>query len=281
MYDARMWTALKITITLVVCYVAIVIWVYASQRKMLFHPSHFDAGSPTDVGLAYEDVRMKTSLGTRIQGWWLPHEKPRFTLLFSHGNAGNITHRIQSLRIFHDLGLSVMVYDYSGYGQSDGEPSEEATQADAQAAWDWLVNEQHIPADQIVLFGRSLGGAVTARLAADLASNGVTPAGIIMESTFSSVPDMGAYMYPWLPVRQLAKYKYDSVAALTSVTAPALFAHSGDDEIVPFALGDRLYLSYGSHKQFMEMRGDHNSGYMEMGPEYPAGLDQFLKALKE
>ena len=117
-------------------------------------------GNSSRRRLAFEDVRLTNGLGTPIHAWWLPHDRPRFTLLFSHGNGGNMAHRLESLRIFHDLGLSVLIYDYSGYGQSQGVPGEKATHADARAAWDWLVHERDIDPGSIILFGRSLGGGV-------------------------------------------------------------------------------------------------------------------------
>lgn len=281
MYGVRMVTAFKVLVAALACYAAIIVWVYASQRRMLYCPSSHEVGTPADDGMAYEDLRLPTASGGSIHAWYVPCDNARFTLLFSHGNAGNITHRLASLRIFHDLGLSVLVYDYSGYGRSDGETSEEATRTDARAAWDWLVREQRVQPESIILFGRSLGGAVTARLAADLVSDSTFPAALILESTFTSVPDMGAYIYPWLPVRLLSKYRYDSEQALTGLTLPILFAHSPDDDIVPYALGRRLHNGYGGPKQFLEMRGGHNSGYVSMESAYPAALDQFLRSLEE
>lgn len=275
-----MWTLLKIIAIAALCYGAIVVWMFLSQRKMLFFPRDEHAATPAEIGLDHEDIWLTNKLGTRIHGWWLPHENPRFTVLFAHGNGGNISHRLETFRILHTLGLSTFIYDYTGYGLSDGEPSEQGMEADALAAWEWLVKEKGIPPEEIVLFGRSLGGAVTARLAADISTNGNSPAGIILESTFTSVPDMGAYIYPWLPVRQLARYSYDSVDALSSVNLPALFAHSQDDEIVPYSIGLRLYESYQGPKTFFELSNDHNSGYLAMEQEYPDGLNQFLRKLE-
>lgn len=281
MYTPCMWTTLKLIGVIALCYAAITAWVYFSQRKLLYFPTRTVVATPAEIGLEFKDVWLTNSLGTRIHGWWLPCDNVRFTVLFSHGNGGNVSHRLETFRILHGLGLSVMIYDYSGYGQSYGEPSEEATRADVRAAWDWLVQEQGISPESIILFGRSLGGAVTAGLAADLAVDRVSPAGLIMESSFTSVPDMGAYIYPWLPVRQLASYQYNSVVDLADVGLPALFAHSRDDEIVPYALGIELYESYQGPKSFMELRGDHNGGYMLMGRDYPEGLGRFLKALEQ
>ncbi|QJB58366.1 alpha/beta hydrolase [Pseudodesulfovibrio sp. zrk46] len=273
-------TAIKIIGAACLCYVAVAAWVYFNQRKMLFVPRKELVATPADIGLTYEEVNLKNGLGQRIHAWWLPHENPRFTVLFCHGNAGNISHRLETFRIFHQLGLSVLIHDYSGYGQSEGSPSEKATRADTWAAWEWLTEEKGIDPATVVLFGRSLGGAVAAELVSELTREGVTPAGAIFESTFTSVPDMGAYMYPWLPVRQLARYRYNSAAVLQQVNIPALFAHSQEDEIVPYAIGAKLYESYPGPKSFLELRGDHNIGYLEMGEDYVNGLDRYLRELE-
>lgn len=275
-----MWTFLKIAGAVAGGYAAVAGWLYFSQRKMVYFPRAELVGVPSEIGLAYDDVRLTNRLGTSIHGWWLPRDKARLTVLFCHGNGGNVSHRLETLRIFHGLGVSAFIFDYSGYGLSDGEPSEAGTRGDARAAWDWLVREQGIAPGSIVLFGRSLGGAVAAELARELSGEGVRPAGIVLESTFTSVPDMGAYMYPWLPVRHLARYSYDSAGALAGLDLPGLFLHSPDDEIVPYALGRRLYQGYDGPKTFEELKGDHNGGYLLTGPTYVDALDRFLTGLE-
>lgn len=279
MYKRSMWTIAKFFFAGVVCYLMVAVWLFFSQKRLLFFPRTEHVASPNDIGLEYEDVNLTNRLGTKIHGWWLPNENGRLVILFAHGNGGNVSHRLETFRILHDMGHSTFMYDYSGYGQSQGEPSEQGMYADARAAWDWLVEERHIPSQQIILFGRSLGGAVTARLANELKQEGVRPAGIVLESTFSSVPDMGAYMYPWLPVRQLASYSFNSVEAMSEIDLPALFAHSEEDEVVPYAIGRRLYESYSGSKSFMPLIGDHNTGYLTMDAAYPEGLSRFLDGL--
>ncbi len=272
---------MKITGIVAACYIVFGAWVHFTQRKRLYAPRRDLVATPTDIGLTYEDVWLTNNNNTQIHGWWIPHEQPRFTVLFSHGNAGNISHRLETFRILHRLGLSIFIYDYSGYGQSDGSPSEQATRSDIMAAWDWLTQKKEIAPASIILFGRSLGGAVSAVLAGQLAKDGVAPAGAIFESTFSSIPDMGAHMYPWLPVRSLARYQYNSVSALHNVHFPALFAHSQNDDIIPYAIGSKLYESYNGTKSFLELSGNHNYGYLEMGESYLNGLDHYLHQLEK
>ncbi len=275
-----MWTLLKIASLLTLGYVLVAAWVYGSQRRMLYHPSRALTATPSDIDLKYTVVHLTNRLGTDVHGWWLPCDGARLTLLFCHGNGGNISHRLESLRLFHALGLSVLIFDYSGYGLSGGRPSEEATRADARAAWDWLTGKAGAKPQSVVLFGRSLGGAVAAGLAGELAREGVEPAGIILESTFTSVPDMGAYLYPWLPVRRLVKDRYNATSDLAGLRLPALFGHSPDDDVVPYALGRSLYEVYSGPKTFQTMRGGHNGGYLDMGQAYSDGLDRFLSTLE-
>lgn len=276
-----MWTFLKFLGAAAILYAAIVALMFFTQRRLLYFPTAGLVADPSQAGLPHEDIRLTTDSGTRIHGWWLPHPEPRFTLLFFHGNGGNISHRLDSLRIFHDLGLSVLIIDYSGYGQSEGSPSETALMADAHAAWKWLIREQEIAPERIILFGRSLGGGVAAGLAGELAAQDIHPGGLILESTFTSVPDMGARLYPWLPVRLLARDRFDSVRALTEVTVHGLFLHSPNDEIVPFELGRNLYDSYGGPKTFAELTGDHNGGFLLTGDTYIQTLDAYLSNLRD
>ena len=279
LYGRAMWTAVKIAVLVAAGYVTVLAWVYASQRRLLYHPTAEIESTPGVVGLGYEDVWLENRLGSRLHGWWVPCDGARLTVLFCHGNGGNVSHRVESLRLFHGLGVSTLVFDYSGYGQSDGSPSETATRADARAAWDWLVREAGVTPERVILFGRSLGGAVAAGLAAELAAEGVQPAGLVMESTFTSVGDMGASIYPWLPVRRLVRDRYDSRDTLEGLQLPVLFGHSPDDDVVPFALGRALYESYGGPKTFLPMRGDHNRGYAAMGAAYTEPLDRFFKSV--
>ncbi|MUM76561.1 alpha/beta fold hydrolase [Pseudodesulfovibrio sp. F-1] len=271
---------LKIASVLAIAYLCLAAWVYLTQRRLLYFPIRSVVATPSDAGLAFEDVWLVNGLGTELHGWWLPHPQARFTLLFCHGNGGNVSHRLESLRIFHGLGLSVLLFDYSGYGRSGGQPSETATRADARAAWDWLL-ERGIQPGEILLFGRSLGGAVAAGLAAEVVPEGAVPAGLVLESTFTSVPDMGARLYPWLPVRLLARDRYDAAAAIAGLGMPILFIHAPDDEIVPYALGRALFDAYQGPKSFLALRGGHNDGFLLAGRHYVDGLARFLEGLPE
>ena len=192
---------------------------YVMQPAMVFLPSRKLAATPDQWGLEYEDVWLQTEDGVRLHGWYLPRAGARRVLLFFHGNAGNISHRQATLEIFHRLGLSVLILDYRGYGRSEGRPSERGLYRDARAAWDHLVDGRGVAPSDIVLFGRSLGGAVAAELASQ-----VQPRALILESTFSSARDLAREIYPllsWLIVR---RFEFDTVARLAAGAVPGVGA---------------------------------------------------------
>lgn len=257
-------------------YVALLLAMYFGQSGLLYLPdvpSRALLASPRDIGLAHEDVHLETADGVRLHGWYLPASEARGTLLFLHGNAGNISHRLDSLRIFHDLGLAVLIIDYRGYGQSEGRPSEAGLHEDALTAWRHLVETRQVPPERIVLFGRSLGASLAAWLAAREAAGA-----LILESAFISVPELAAELYWWLPARWLVHLRHDTLAHVAAARAPVLVAHSPDDEIIPYRHGRALYDAAPAPKRFLELRGDHNSGFLRSGAAYRRGLDEFLDA---
>lgn len=263
----------SVVLAVVVGYLLLTGWVYLSQDSMVYHPLSDLAGSPADIRLDFEDVWVTTRDGVRIHGWFVPASSTsRRVVLFCHGNAGNISHRLDSLKIFHDLGLSVLIFDYRGFGLSQGRPSEAGTYLDAEAAWEHLVATRGFLPEEIIVFGRSLGGAVASHVAAEK-----TVAALILESTFTSLPDLGASFYPYLPVRLIAKHRYDNLAHLQKVRCPVLVVHSPEDEMIPFAHGKALYAAAPEPKSFLEISGGHNHGFMTSGKAYVQGLRSFLE----
>jgi fermentation-respiration switch protein FrsA (DUF1100 family) len=248
-----------------------IVFLYAWQSRLVYYPSAELRASPADAGLAYEDLLLSTEDGERLHGWYVPHPRPRGTLLFLHGNAGNIGDRLESVSIFHRLGLDVAIIDYRGYGRSSGSPSERGTALDAEAAWHYLRARRGMPARRIVVFGRSLGGAVAVRLAVSH-----PPAALIVESTFTSLADMASEIYPFLPVRWLLRFEYDSLERIAALRCPLMVIHSVEDDLVPFEQGRRLYAAAPVPKRFLELRGDHNSGFFLAGPRYGLAVDEFL-----
>lgn len=270
-------TLLSLLTVLALGYAVLLVAVYVMQPRLLYLPrlAGMPAGeTPRAIGLAYEEVWIDTADGVRLHAWYVPADPARGTLLFFHGNAGHIGHRLESIAQFHSLGLNVLIVDYRGYGESEGAPTEAGTYADAAAAWDYLMETRGIAADRIVLFGRSLGAAVAARLA-----TGVTPAGLIIESAFTSVPDVAAKYYWYLPVRLLSRFQYDTRAALAEVACPLLVIHSRHDEIIPFEHGEALYAAGREPKTFLEITGGHNDGFFLSNDRYLGGIDKFLASV--
>ena len=262
-----LWVILRITL---LAWFGFAIVIYAFQSRLIYARNRDLVATPEQVGLSYQDVTLTTSDGVNIHGWYLPHPKPRATLLFFHGNAGNISHRLESLQIFHRLGLSVLIIDYRGYGLSEGKPDEQGTYRDAEAAWDWLVDTQHIPADKIIIFGRSLGGGIAAWLAARH-----DPGAVILESTFTSIPDMAAALYPYLP-RWLSRFSYANIEQVPSIDSPIWLGHSREDELIPYIQGERLFAAANHPKRFFEMNGSHSHGFLITGEPYHESLAEFL-----
>lgn len=258
----------------VLAYTFLLIFLYFYQERMLFLPnipSRLVERSPSAVGLDYEPVDLVTSDKIHLDGWFIPASENRGVILFCHGNAGNISHRFDSLLLFHRMGYSVLIFDYHGYGRSQGSPSEAGTYRDVEAAWEYLIRERSISPSRIILFGRSLGAAVAVHQAV------VHPPGaLIVESTFTSVPDRAAELYPFLPVRWLSRLDYNVKEQLQKVACPVLVVHSRDDEIIPFSHGRALYAAASEPKQFLEIGGGHNDGFILAGQTYTQELDRFL-----
>lgn len=272
-------TVTKIVLSLAIIYALVVALMWAFQERLLYLPNagREHVATPADRGLAWEAVTLTTEDDVALDAWWVPAPEPRASLLFFHGNAGNISHRLESIAQFHRLGLSVLIVDYRGYGRSEGRPSEAGTALDARAAWQWLRDAGN-ETNEIVVFGRSLGAAVAAELAASLEEQQATPAAVILESPFRSVPALAQYLYPFLPVRWLARIDYPVETYVTQISAPLLVIHSHDDEIIPFAQGEAVYRAAQQPKQLLEIQGGHNTGFLDSEPAYSEGIDAFLCA---
>lgn len=250
---------------------------YLRQESLLFLPqipsrSHW--ATPEAVGLEYETVSLSTADGERLDAWFVSSRRQRLVMLFFHGNAGNISHRLDSLRLFHELGMSVLIIDYRGYGKSTGQPGEAGTYQDALAAWQWLTGERGVEPRDVMLFGRSLGGSVAAWLATR-----VEPAALIVEAAFRSVPALGADLYPWLPVRTLSRLEYDTEAYLRDVSCPVLVIHGTGDEIVPLSHARALQRAAPAGTALLELDGGHNDAFLLDRERYVDGLEAFLGKL--
>jgi pimeloyl-ACP methyl ester carboxylesterase len=282
------WRLARIMLLLVV---GLIIFVMAFEDKFIYFPSKYPDGfwevddlpaREGEVIPRVEDCSFVTNDGVRLHGWYCtPHRKvsgqlepvpAEMVLLWFHGNAGNITYRFDMIRAMVAPPVRVFIIDYRGYGKSEGTPTEHGLYLDARAAWDYLVNERRVAPDRIVIFGKSLGGVP----AIDLASQ-VDPAGLIVQSSFTSAGDMAAAVLPFLP-RVFLHTKMDSASKIDRVRCRKLFIHSRADEVVPFELGRRLFEAAPEPKEFYEVKGAlHNSTYIVGGKPYFDVLRRFIE----
>ena len=268
-----MQTAWKITRAVLVPYLVVLLLLMIFEESLIFLPAKYPVGN-WEPDLPVEDADFLAADGTRLHGWYLHQENPRAVILHAHGNAGNLTHRIDVMHRLHEqLAASVMMFDYRGYGRSEGSPNEQGILQDTRAARDWLVRRAGVQPTGIVLMGRSLGGAVMVDLAAKDGARG-----LVLESTFTSVPDVAAFHYPWAPVRWLIRTQLDSLTKIARYHGPLLMSHGQADEIVPFELGKRLFDSAPTTNK--KMLTIHRHGHNHPQPDwYYDELDAFFDQL--
>jgi fermentation-respiration switch protein FrsA (DUF1100 family) len=241
------------------------------ENRFVYHPTSAaqDWQKPPDSRI--QDIEFHTADGTRIHAWWYPVPEAQGALLYCHGNAGNLSHRGGSVvGLGQALHSSVLIFDYPGYGRSDGSPSEKGCYAAADAAYDWLVQTAKAAPEKILLYGGSLGGGV----AVELASRRPHRA-LVLLKTFTSLPDVGQSMFPWLPVRWLMRNRFDNLAKLSKCKQPVFIAHGTADRLVPFTQGERLYAAANEPKYFFRIEdADHND---PAPAEMIVALKQFLE----
>lgn len=267
-------TAIWLIFSIAAIYLMLGAFLYVFQSTLLFFPTRTLIAHPGDIGLEYEDVFLETTDGERLHGWYIPRNDSRGTLLFFHGNAGNISGRLESIRQFHEMQLNVFIIDYRGYGQSTGRPTEQGLYNDALAAYTWLTDERGIPADSLVVFGRSLGGSVAAWLASEK-----PVAALILESAFTSVPDVAMTIYPVYPVKWMARFELPTLDYVKKYDGPLLVAHSPHDDIISYRFGREIYDAASEPKQFLEMLGGHNNGFYVTGLAYGEGYREFFDSI--
>jgi fermentation-respiration switch protein FrsA (DUF1100 family) len=262
----------------VLLFVAVVVALYAlvclavavAQSRLVYYPGPAPNETPRDHALEYDDVSLRTRDGETIHAWLVHATAPRGMVILCHGNAGNIAARIERASKLVEIGFDVLLFDYRGYGGSSGKPTEEGTYVDAETAWEH-ARSRGVPPEHIVAFGESLGGAVAIELARRRKVGAV-----IVEDTFTSLADMGAKFYPWLPVRWLLRIRYDSLAKVAGLNAPLLVIHSRDDELVPFEHGERLFHAAREPKKLLVTRGSHNAGGFVGAPDWVRAVGAFL-----
>ena len=222
------------------------------EHVAVFFPGQEVSIVPLHMGMPYEDLYLKTSDGVRINAWFLKNPKARSTLIFAHGNAGTMSDRLLKVKFFYDLGLNVLVFDYRGYGKSQGKPTENGVYLDAQTAYDYLKDRNDIDMNAVIAYGASLGGIV----AVDLASKRPVSV-LIVDSSITSASEAAQVFYPYLPTIFMS-IKFDSIGKVAKLIMPKLFIHSPDDRTVPFQMGRRLFNAAREPKEFLVSSGGHN-----------------------
>jgi len=262
---------MKIILYLIVICVLFIVFVRYLERTSVFYPDRMLAATPQELGFPYEDVFIQTQDHVVIHGWLVKSSAAQSTLIFFHGNAGNIGDRLGKIDLFHKMGLNVLIVDYRGYGKSEGTPTEEGIYYDATAAYDYLAGRGDMTGQNFISYGASLGGAVAVDLAAKR-----TVSCLVVDSTFSSAADMAKRIYPFIP-SFFIQTKMDSIGKIKNISVPKLFIHSAEDQIVPFALGKKLFDAAPEPKEFIEISGDHNDGHFDDQVKIKNRMTAFLK----
>ena len=265
------WIALA---TILAVYAAVCVYIYMAQDRMFYFPTKDFAVNPVDYNLDFQDVFINVGQDETIHGWYFSqpqNQNAARTVLFCHGNGGNISHRLETVIFLLQRGVNVMMFDYRGYGRSSGRPTETNTYDDVKVAYDWLISEKSAKPSDIIIFGRSLGGAVAVELASK-----VSCGGLIVESSFDSAIEMAKGYFPFFPAGLLIKYRYDSISKISKVDCLKLFTHSPADDLIPFERGKKLFEAAPEPKTFYEISGGHNQRIYLDDPGYIKAIDNLL-----
>lgn len=268
------WACLRLARRVVVLYLLLVLGMMFLEKRLIYFPARWPQGDWSPLSVPREEAWFAAADGVKLHGWFVPHAQPKAVMLIASGNAGNVTVWRDELEWLHAHGVAAMVFDYRGYGRSQGEPDEPGLLADARAARAWLAERTGVSEQAIVLRGRSLGGGVMVDLAARDGARG-----LVLESTFTSLPDVAAQVYFWLPVRLLMRTRFDSLSKIGSYHGPLLQSHGDADEIVPWRQGRRLFDAAPGPKQWVTIRGGgHND---PPSPEFYEALEEFLQRVSD
>lgn len=287
---------------LAVAYGILALTLYYMQPKFVYTPIRQLPYTPAELGLDYEDVFFKTSDKQNLHGWFVPASSSQgtsrgaigstngtdaladpvspklangdLTVLYCHGQGGNNMFYLDTVNLLNGLGLNCLIFDYRGYGQSTGRPTERGTYCDIRAAYRWLTKTKKIPPEKIIIFGWSLGGSLAAYLAGK-----TKPRGLVVEGAFTSYRNIGARYYPYMPVRMFAAFNYPTIEMIRKVKCPVLVIHSREDETIPFEMGLELYDAANEPKEFVEIHGGHNDAFLISSETYKNAWRKWLKSL--
>ncbi len=244
----------RVTAVVVLAAVVLVLLVWAFQRRLIYLPSREPVPAAARVLPRSEEVSFSTEDGLRLAGWFVPGVPGAATVLVFNGNSGDRSARAPLAAALARTGVSVLLFDYRGYGGNPGSPSEAGLAADARAARDYLDSRPEVRSESVVYYGESLGAGVVIGLAVER-----PPAALVLRSPFTSLADVGRRHYPYLPVRQLLKDRYDSIGRIADLRCPILVVAGGADTIVPAGQSRRLYDAAPTPKRYVEIPGaGHN-----------------------
>jgi uncharacterized protein len=266
---------LPVIVVIAGVYLVVCVAAFVMQRQLVYHPYRQILMTPAKVGLEYHELRLSSPDGIQFVVWLIPAESSQVNVVYFHGNAENISNSIEVYQLLHELGVNVYAFEYRGYANCTGKPSEGGIAIDLKTFSHYL--DDSLPSDAItVALGRSLGGAVAAKFATLYPVDG-----IIFESTFNRMVDVGRKALPYLPITLLLRERYDSEEIIRSYKRPVLVIHSRDDEVIPFELGRRLFDAAIGEKLFVETKGSHNSGFESSKEILRAAYGDFLTRFRE
>jgi len=272
LYQRILIGSVLIIAVIAVIYLVSAVYKFFTQTYYVYQPGREILATPFDIRLYFEEVIFKSSDRLNLSGWFIPSKGKKEVLLFLHGNGGNISTRLTLIDYFNrKIGLAVFIIDYRGYGKSEGSPSEEGTYLDAKSAWEYLAISKKIKPENIIIYGRSLGGPIAAWLAKE-----VEPGMLILDSTFTSIKDIAAEMYPYFPVRKFFKFNYPTIDYLKNVECPVLIIHSSEDDYIAFSHAVKLYNAANEPRQFLRIGGTHNNNYIKSSKIFIEGIKSFI-----
>lgn len=262
------------SITLGGVLVLFILLVFLGQEWVIYSPRSEVESTPADVGLSYQEEMLTTSDGESIYAWFVPGDEEKPVVLFCHGNASTVSDEshLKLLQVLNDLGFSSIVFDYRGFGKSSGSPGEKGTYRDVEAVWDYLVNSRGYEPSEIAIWGKSLGGGV----ASYLASQRPGARALVLECTFTSVPDVAWQYAPLFPPEWVIRHEYPVKDYVQQVRSPILVAHSPEDEVIPYTLGRKIYEAAAEPKRFIELRGSHVWGFWTSRDVFVPAIEDFI-----
>jgi len=262
-------------------YCGVISWFSARESEFVYFPTTSYEANPGAFGLRYEQVEIESEDGVKLAGWIISASQLDSTcmwVLYFHGNSGNIgrTGCLEHYAQLHKIGVNILAIDYRGYGRSTGEPSEAGLYVDAEAAYGYLRHAKHVPSERIIVYGYSLGAAVSINLACK-----VEIGGLIVEGAFTSLPNVGQEHYPYLPTQLVTRNRFTSIQKIGSVKPPKLFVHATDDVTAPLHHGRELFAAASSPKLFLEVKGTHENAHNADTEVFYSGIARFIQSIRD